>query len=171
MVNDYVHLFVILVYMTMKDTIFMNVVYMYIHFQRTENERLAHNQVNIPTIAVGAHEQKTEDPFPLSWVPDSRLVSRCQTPPLSDNRTAGRSLVSRLIITRVLNVYYCVGRWSVSACMHPHNYLAGNYKFCNGFCSGSAWAANRYHWCSTWLPALRQTEGGHYCLYIRPVRY
>ena len=57
--------------MTMKDTIFMNVVYMYIHYQRTENERLAHNQVNIPTIAVGAHEQKTEDPFPLSWA-DSR---------------------------------------------------------------------------------------------------
>ena len=52
MVNDYVHLFVIFVHMAMKDTIFMNVVYMYIHFQRTENERLAHNQVNIPTIAV-----------------------------------------------------------------------------------------------------------------------
>ena len=32
----------------MKDTIFMNVVYMYIQIQRTENERLAHNQVNIP---------------------------------------------------------------------------------------------------------------------------
>ena len=44
----------------MKDTIIINVVYMYIHFQRTENEKLAHNQVNIPTIAVGAHEQKTE---------------------------------------------------------------------------------------------------------------
>ena len=68
MVNDYVHIFV---HMTMKDTIFMNVVYMYIHFQRTENERLAHNQVNIPTIAVGAHEQKTEDLFPLSWAPDT----------------------------------------------------------------------------------------------------
>ena len=38
--------------MAMKDTIFMNVVYMYIHYQRTENERSAHNQVNIPTIAV-----------------------------------------------------------------------------------------------------------------------
>ena len=35
-----------------------------------------------------------------------------------------------LIITRVFNVYYCVGRRSVSACMHPRNYLAGNYKFC-----------------------------------------
>ena len=66
MVNDYVHLFVIVVHMAMKDTIFMNVVYMYIHYQRTENERLAHNQVNIPTIAVGAHEQKTEGPFSLS---------------------------------------------------------------------------------------------------------
>ena len=62
MVNDYDHLFVnYFVKMAMKDTIFMNVVYMYIHYQRTENERLAHNQVNIPTIAVGAHEQKTED--------------------------------------------------------------------------------------------------------------
>ena len=61
MVNNNVHLFVIVVHMAMKDTIFMNVVYMYmyIHYQRTENERLAHNQVNIPTIAVGAHEQKT----------------------------------------------------------------------------------------------------------------
>ena len=49
----------------------MNVVYMYIHYQRTENERLAHNQVNIPTIAVGAHKQKTEGPFSLSWAPDS----------------------------------------------------------------------------------------------------
>ena len=58
--------------MVMKDTILMNVVYMYIHFQRTENERLAHNQVNIPTIAVGAHEQKTEGLFPLSLAPDSR---------------------------------------------------------------------------------------------------
>ena len=29
------------------------------------------------------------------------VVSRCQTPPLSDIGTAGRSLVSRLIITRV----------------------------------------------------------------------
>ena len=52
MVNDHVHF---LEHMVMKDTIFMNVVYMYIHFQRTENERLAHNQLNIPTIAVGAH--------------------------------------------------------------------------------------------------------------------
>ena len=50
----------------------MNVVYMYIHFQRTENERSAHNQVNIPTIAVGAHEQKAEGPFSLSLAPDSR---------------------------------------------------------------------------------------------------
>ena len=58
--------------MAMKDTIFMNVVYMYIHYQRTENERLAHNQVNIPTIAVGAHEQKTEGLFSLSLAPDSR---------------------------------------------------------------------------------------------------
>ena len=58
--------------MAMKDTIFMNVVYMYIHFQRTENERLAHNQVNIPTIAVGAHEQKTKGLFSLSWSHDSR---------------------------------------------------------------------------------------------------
>ena len=46
--------------MAMKDTIFMNVVYMYIHYQRTKNERSARNQVNIPTIAVGAHEQKTD---------------------------------------------------------------------------------------------------------------
>ena len=45
---------------------------MYIHFQRTENERLAHNQVNIPTIADRAHEQKTEGSFSLSWDPDSR---------------------------------------------------------------------------------------------------
>ena len=45
---------------------------MYIHYQRTENERLAHNQVNIPTIAVGAHEQKTEGLLPLSLAPDSR---------------------------------------------------------------------------------------------------
>ena len=39
MANDYVHFFVIFVHMEMKDTIFMNVVYMYIHYQRTENER------------------------------------------------------------------------------------------------------------------------------------
>ena len=58
--------------MAMKDTIFMNVVYMYIHYQRTENERLAHYQVNIPTTAVGAHEQKTEGPLSLSLAPDSR---------------------------------------------------------------------------------------------------
>ena len=32
MANDYVHLFVIFVHMTMKDTIFMIMVYMYIHF-------------------------------------------------------------------------------------------------------------------------------------------
>ena len=70
MVNDYAHLFVIFVHMAMKDTIFMNVVYMYIHFQRTENERLAHNQVNIPTIAVGAHEQKTEGSFSLAHTLD-----------------------------------------------------------------------------------------------------
>ena len=63
---------IIFVHMTMKDTIFMNVVYMYTHYQKTENERLAHNQVNIPTIAVGAHEQKTEGPFSLSLAPDSR---------------------------------------------------------------------------------------------------
>ena len=56
----------------MKDTIFMIMVYMYIHYQRTENVRLAHNQVNVPTIAVGAHEQKTEGPFSHSWAPDSR---------------------------------------------------------------------------------------------------
>ena len=55
----------------MKDTIFKNVVYMYIHFQRTENERLAHNQVDIPTIAVRAHKQKIEGLFSLSWAPDS----------------------------------------------------------------------------------------------------
>ena len=55
MANDNVHLLVTFVHMTMKDTIFMNVVCMYIHFQRTENERSVHNQVNIPTIAVGAH--------------------------------------------------------------------------------------------------------------------
>ena len=34
--------------------------YMYINYQRTENERSARNQVNIPTIAVGAHEKKTD---------------------------------------------------------------------------------------------------------------
>ena len=45
---------------------------MYIHFQRTVNERLAHNQVNTPTIAVGAHEQKTEGLLSLSLAPDSR---------------------------------------------------------------------------------------------------
>ena len=68
MANDYVHLSVIFVHMVMKDTIFMNVVYMYIHFQRTENERSTHNQVNIPTIAVGAHEQKAEGPFLFHWI-------------------------------------------------------------------------------------------------------
>ena len=70
MANDYVHLSVFFVHTAMKDN--FHVVYMYIHFQRTENERLAHNQVNIPTIAVGAHEQKTEGPFSLSLAPDSR---------------------------------------------------------------------------------------------------
>ena len=43
--------------MTMKDKIFMNVVYMYIHYQRTENERLAHNQVNIPTIVMNKRQR------------------------------------------------------------------------------------------------------------------
>ena len=71
MANDYVHLLVVFVQMAMKDTIFMNVVYMYIHYQRTENERSAHNQVNISTIAVGAYEQEGEDLFSLSWAPDS----------------------------------------------------------------------------------------------------
>ena len=103
MANDHVHF---LVHMTMKDTIFMNVVYMYIHFQRTENERLAHNQVNIPTIAVRAHEQKTEGPFPLSLTPDSRHDHF--QPDYSNYNTNTRALdqlVRKHFITIIIIIY------------------------------------------------------------------
>ena len=43
-------------------------------------------------------EYFSEPMFPGS---NDDLVSHCQTPPLSDIRTAGRSLMSRLIITHI----------------------------------------------------------------------
>ena len=67
MANDYAHLFTV-----HMAALHVHYIYMYIKFQRTKNERSAHNQVNIPTIAVEAHEQKTEGSFSLSLAPDSR---------------------------------------------------------------------------------------------------
>ena len=101
-------MFAILVHVAMKDTILMNVVYMYIHYQRTENERSAHNQVNIPTIPVGAHEQKTEDPLSLSWAPDTIRRHDHFQPDYSNYNTythALDQLVRKHFITIIIIIY------------------------------------------------------------------
>ena len=53
MANDYVH-FLELAHDNERHN--FHECGIHVHFQRTENERSAHNQVNIPTIAVGAHD-------------------------------------------------------------------------------------------------------------------